>query len=91
MPLTTILLFILFPVISFSQKEYKVTSIDSVKGMTVFFTCMREVEGQQYVIRGAWITFKGMDKKPDLTGRIVKHYPNGYGRRKTIFVLQPKK
>lgn len=71
------------------QSVYKIISVDSTKGMTCYFTCMNENKElhQQDIIRGAWITFRGMGKFPNLVGRFVKYYPMGYGKRKVIFVL----
>ena len=85
-----LLICLLFPLISLGQREYKITSVDSIKGMTVFFTCFYEDCYEEFEIKGAFINFRGLGKIPDILGRQIKHYPKGFGRRKTKFILLKK-
>jgi len=79
-----LILSLLFPIIGFSQKEYKIESKLYSKGQTVVYMAVSPDSTERIVIH---YRFVGMGKKPDLIGRIGKYYPDGWGRRKTKFVL----
>lgn len=85
------ILFILllsFPFVAIGQKEYVIDCEIWARGKTNVYL-VRAIDSSGMLV--AHINFKGMGKKPNLIGRIVKHYPDGYGRRKTQFVIVKNK